>query len=131
MSRMQQANGQQPAINGQQLNANQMGLGQPKPGQVPPPKQPQSAPNSGPQSHPEPTTGPANTANNRPNARPQPGGRNAAQHSSPAQPSKNLKLASSDDVVEVPNPNVQQPRPAPQQPQDATQTQQARQNLTQ
>lgn len=57
-------------------------------------------------------------AANRPASRQQPPARTAAQTSSPAQPARNLKRASSDDVVEVPNPNIQQQqRPAPQQPQ--------------
>lgn len=55
-------------------------------------------------------------ANNARPARPSTAGRTTAQNSSPAQPPKNLKRASSDDVVEVSNPNTQQtPRPTLQQ----------------
>ncbi|TVY35968.1 hypothetical protein LSUB1_G007338 [Lachnellula subtilissima] len=64
--------------------------------QVPTPKQAAAAQPAA------PTAGaPANRVA-RPNAR------NSAQNSSPAQPAKNLKRASSDDVVEVPNPNAAQ-----------------------
>ncbi|KAH6720050.1 hypothetical protein BKA61DRAFT_228493 [Leptodontidium sp. MPI-SDFR-AT-0119] len=119
MSRMQQASGQAPPHMTGQPIPNQMGQPQPKPGQ--PPKQPQTGPNSGPQSHPEPAPGLPNASNNRPNSRPQPNARNAAQGSSPAQAPKNLKRASSDDVIEVPNPNIQPSRPSPQPAQDATQ----------
>ena len=86
----------------------------PLPGQPPPvgaagiqqPKQTQaetSAPNT-------------STANNNRAARPATNGRGAPQNSSPAQALKNnLKRASSDDVVEVPNPNTQpQNRSVPQ-----------------
>lgn len=95
---------------------NQMGQNQPKSGQ--PPKQAQPGPNPGPQ---EPATGLPNASNSRPNSRPQPNARNAAQTSSPPQALKNLKRASSDDVIEVPNPNAQQPRPSPQLAQESTQ----------
>lgn len=57
-------------------------------------------------------------AANRPASRQQPPARNAGPTSSPAQAARNLKRASSDDVVEVPNPNIQQQqRPTSQQPQ--------------
>lgn len=47
-------------------------------------------------------------------ARPPTAGRAAGQNSSPAQPSKNLKRSSSDDVIEVPNPNAAQSSTAQQ-----------------
>lgn len=115
LSRMQQANAQAPHMTGQP-NPNQIGQAQPKTTQGP--KPPQAGQNSGPQAHPESTPG---IPNNRPNSRPQANARNAAQTSSPAQPAKNLKRASSDDVIEVPNPNTQQPRPSPQPAQDSNQ----------
>ncbi|KAG0646689.1 hypothetical protein D0Z07_6279 [Hyphodiscus hymeniophilus] len=79
----------------------------PPEGQIPPmpvapvqqPKQPQSE-------SAQPNTGAVN--NNR-TARPSTNGRAPPQNPSPAQgPRNNLKRASSDDVVEVPNPNLQQ-----------------------
>jgi hypothetical protein len=90
-----------------QQNANAMG-----PAAVPQQKQPQSAS--------EPSAPNNATANNARTTRPPTGGRPAPQNSSPAQPPKNnLKRASSDDVVEVPNPNTQQQnRPAPQPAQE-------------
>jgi hypothetical protein len=66
----------------------------------------------------------ANAPNAARAARPQPAGRSQAQNSSPAGPPKNLKRASSDDVVEI-------PRPAPQQTQQPKPpNQQARANLS-
>ncbi|KAL2074468.1 hypothetical protein VTL71DRAFT_8246 [Oculimacula yallundae] len=108
MSRMQQAKGQPPQMPGQP-NSNQMGQGQARPGQAP--KQ-----SAGPQPHPEAGAGAPNSNSNRPTPRPQPNARNAAQSSPPAQAPKNLKRASSDDVVEVPNPNSQQPPQSAQEP---------------
>ncbi|KAH7360495.1 hypothetical protein BKA65DRAFT_577250, partial [Rhexocercosporidium sp. MPI-PUGE-AT-0058] len=105
----QQAQAQAQAQGQGQMTLQQQQQPQPKPGQAP--KQPQTGPNSGALSHPEPATGLPNASNNRPNARPQPNARNTAQASSPAQAPKNLKRASSDDVIEVPNPNIQQSRP--------------------
>jgi hypothetical protein len=77
---------------------------------------------------PQPAPEPAQNAQNaiRP-PRPQSTSRNPNPNpnpnaSSPAQPPKNnLKRASSDDVVEVPNPNAPQSRPIPQQTQGPTQ----------
>jgi len=71
-------------------------------------------------SAPSEQTAPTPTTANRP--RPQSNTRPAAQNPSPAQPPKTLKRASSDDVVEVPNPNTQQaPRPTPQHTQNQAQ----------
>jgi hypothetical protein len=124
MQRMGQQNGQQPHQSGQaQQNAAAMPTAQVLQAQMSQQKQPQPGPDS--------TNAAANAANASRAARPQPTGRNQAQTSSPAQPSKNLKRASSDDVVEVPNPNAQQSRPAPQQSQGSKQpNQQTRANLT-
>ncbi|KAF4625361.1 hypothetical protein G7Y89_g12805 [Cudoniella acicularis] len=97
----------QQIINGKMPN-------QPAPTQVPPPNKPQPGPEA------------AASANSAPNAnrvRPTPSNaRNPAQNSSPAQPANNLKRASSDDPVEVPNPNApQNSKPAPpQRPQGST-----------
>ena len=92
--------------------------------QVPQQKQPQSGP--------EPPVPTAATANNNRTARPPTSGRAAPQNSSPAQPPKNnLKRASSDDVVEVPNPNTQQPnRSVPQPAQDQQSMPQQPRNMT-
>ncbi|KAI6712766.1 hypothetical protein JHW43_004733 [Diplocarpon mali] len=114
LSRMQQASGQPP-------QPNQMGLPQPNLGQPPQPTQPLAGPNAGPQSNPEPGA----ASNNRP--RSQANGRNTAQSPSAAHPAKNLKRASSDDLVEIPNPNTQASRPAPHDP---VQVPQNRANLT-
>jgi hypothetical protein len=124
MQRMGQQNGQQPHQPGQtQQNATAMPTAQILQAQMSQQKQPQPGPDS--------TNAATNAANASRDARPQPAGRNQAQTSSPAQPSKNLKRASSDDVVEVPNPNAQQSRPAPQQSQGSKQpNQQTRANLT-
>jgi hypothetical protein len=124
MQRMGQHNGQQPHQSGQaQQNAAAMPTAQVLQAQMSQQKQPQPGPDS--------TNAAANAANASRAARPQPTGRNQAQTSSPAQPSKNLKRASSDDVVEVPNPNAQQSRPAPQQSQGSKQpNHQTRANLT-
>ena len=88
------------------------GQGQPGPASIPQQKQSQSGS--------EPPAANAPAANNARAARPPTSGRPAPPASSPAQPPKNnLKRASSDDVVEVPNPNTQQQnRPAPQPTQE-------------
>jgi hypothetical protein len=120
MNQMAQMNGQQSRPGQQQPNP--MATNQQMAGQVQQPKQPQPAP--------EPPAQTTVTNVNR-QARAQPNARNAPQNSSPAQPPKNLKRASSDDVVEVPNPNTQQPRSTPQQAQGPGQPpQQGRPNLT-
>ena len=62
----------------------------------------------GPQSKqmpPVPEQAPSSATTNPRSARPQTAGRATGQNSSPAQPAKNLKRTSSDDVIEVPNPN--------------------------
>jgi hypothetical protein len=68
-----------------------------------------------------------NLQNANRNARPAPSAApNMGQNSSPAQPAKNLKRSQSDDVIEVPNPNIAQPlrQPAQQtQQNNAQQTQ--------
>ncbi|TVY76139.1 hypothetical protein LSUE1_G007102 [Lachnellula suecica] len=121
--------------NMQMQQMSQMNAQQPRPGQ-PQPNPNARAPN---QATPAQTTKPivpepnsaANTQNaNRAN-RPQPNPR-SAQNSSPAQPPNKLKRASSDDVVEVPNPNAQQAtRSTPQQTSIQKQpSQQGRQLLT-
>ncbi|TVY39160.1 hypothetical protein LOCC1_G005571 [Lachnellula occidentalis] len=102
-NQISQMNGPRP---GQpQPNPIARGPNQASPAQVPTPKQvAQPAP---------PIAGAPTNRAARPNAR------NAAQNSSPAQPAKNLKRASSDDVVEVPNPNAaQNVRSAQQQAQN-------------
>ncbi|KUJ20910.1 uncharacterized protein LY89DRAFT_418839 [Mollisia scopiformis] len=112
MTRMQaqQGGGQQPHQPG--LTNGPAAVPQQKPNQTPQQK---------PQPAPEPTSTP-NNANPARAARQQPGDHNAAQNSSPAQPAKNLKRASSgDDVVEVPNPNTQRPQTAAQNTQEANQ----------
>jgi hypothetical protein len=121
--RMGQQNGPQPHQSGQlQPNTNSMATGQVMQVHMSQQKQPQSGP--------EPPNPVANPANASRAGRPQPAGRNQAQNSSPAQASKNLKRASSDDVVEISNPNTQQPRQAPQQTQGPKQpNQQPRANL--
>jgi hypothetical protein len=103
--RMQQVNAQQ----NQQSNQPQAqpnAQAQAKQAPVAPPKQPQQTSEAAATS-----TNNANTARAAP--RPPQNARNQGQNSSPAQPVKSLKRASSDDVVEVPNPNNQQARPAP------------------
>ena len=126
-SQMNQMNGQQnrPGMQPQpqpQQNVNSMGAAQP--GQIPQSKPSVSAPETAVQT--------ANNANIGRAARPPPNGRAAAQNSSSAH-SKNLKRASSDDVVEVPNPNAQQPPrsvPQPAQGQKQSNQQPGRPNLT-
>lgn len=119
MQQMQMAN-----MNGQQLpngmtpGNNSLGLAQNMPPRNPQPKQPQTAP------EPVPTPGPAQKSN-----KVTPAGR-AAQNSSPAPLNKNLKRASSDDVVEVPNPNTQPPRGTPQQTHTQKPILSTRQSLT-
>jgi hypothetical protein len=105
-NQMSQINGPRP---GQpQPNPNARGPNQAPPAQAPGPKQPPA---------PQPAASTANAPNANRAARPS--ARSAARNSSPAQPAKNLKRASSDDVVEVPNPNPpQNARSAPQQAQD-------------
>ncbi|PBP28971.1 hypothetical protein BUE80_DR000094 [Diplocarpon rosae] len=114
MSRMQQASGQQPV-------PNQMGLPQLNIGQPAQPTQSPAGPYAASQSNAEPSA----ASNNRPQA--QANGRSTAQSSSPAQPAKNLKRASSDDLVEIPNPNAKASRPAPP---ETVQVPQNRSNLT-
>ncbi|CZS93375.1 hypothetical protein WAI453_000975 [Rhynchosporium graminicola] len=118
LSRMQQASGQPPHMTGQP-NLSQAGQVQTRPGQVP--KQ-----NAGPQPNTETGAALTNPNSNRPTSRAQPNARNAAQSSPPPQAPKNLKRASSDDVIEVPNPNAQQPSLPVQEP-----VQQPRQQITQ
>ena len=117
--RMNQQNGQQLQQPGQPLqNANNaIPAATVMPAQIPQQKQPQPGP--------ELPNSNASAANASRAARPQPpAGRNQARNSSPAPPAKNLKRASSDDVVEI-------PRPAPQQTQQPKQpNQQARGNLS-
>lgn len=113
MNRMQsqQASGQQPQQPGMTANT---------PTTVPLQK-PTQTPQQKPQPTPEPASAPNNTNAARA-ARPQPADRNAAQNSSPAQPTKNLKRSSSsDDVVEVPNPNSQRPQPTASNSQESNQ----------
>jgi hypothetical protein len=113
----QQRMNQQPQQLGQPLQiANSMPGAAGMTAQIPQQKQPQPGP--------EPSNSTPNTANASRAARPPPGGRNQAQNSSPAQPAKNLKRASSDDVIEIPRP-ANQPPPQPKQP-----NQQARVNLS-
>lgn len=117
-SQMNQMNGQQPRPGMQtgqpQQNANSLGAAQP--GQMAQSKPPVSGPDVI-----APTTNNASTGR----AVRQPlNGRPTAQNSSPAQPSKSLKRASSDDVVEVAHPIAQQlPRSVPQQVQAQAQKQ--------
>lgn len=122
LQRMQQANSQQnhqqPPQPQQQPNAQP----QAKPAPVAPPKQPQQTA--------ETASSTANNANANRSARPQQNAKSQAQNSSPAQPAKNLKRASSDDVVEVPNPNAQQARPAQAPAQTPNQPSQMRVPLT-
>jgi hypothetical protein len=116
--RMNQQNGQQAQQPGQQpaVNANSMPGAAVMPAPMPQQKQPQPGT--------EPPNSIPNAANASRAARPPPAARNQVQNSSPAQPAKNLKRASSDDVVEI-------PRPAPQQTQQPKQpNQQARANLS-
>jgi hypothetical protein len=106
----QAAQGQQPRPGLPQGQAPPTGVGQ-----IPQPKQAQVGPDS---------AAPNSTAaNNNRSVRPPTSARAAPPNASPAQPSKNnLKRASSDDVVEVPNPNTQQPNrsvPQPSQSQQA------------
>lgn len=112
MMQMQMAN-QMPQMDGQQPRpAMQPGQAQQGGNQMAPSQKAPQAKQVQPPA-PEPAA-PAPTANARA-ARPAPAGRAAGQNSPPA-PVKNLKRASSDDVVEVPNPNAPQPS-APQQSQ--------------
>jgi hypothetical protein len=122
LQRMQQANaqqGHQPGQSQPQANAHLLGQAQVKPVQMPQAKQAQ-----------EQSSGAGNNSNAPRNARPQTATKNQAQNSSPAQPAKNLKRANSDDVVEVPNPNIQQARSAQQAGQAPNQIPQMRPNLT-
>lgn len=117
---------QQQQQQSQMHNANMAGqinlINQSRPGQQPPNTR---APNQPPQSQPQaqqakpapPNAEAANAQNANRAGRPTPNAaRNAPPSSSPAQaPKNNLKRAQSDDVIEVPNPNIQQPpRPAAQ-----------------
>jgi hypothetical protein len=125
---MAQMNGQppRPGQPGQpQQNLNVRGPNQPPQAQIPASKQPAA---------PEPPVSTANASNANRAPRSQPNNaRNAAPTSSPAQPANKLKRASSDDIVEISNPNGQQPaRTAPQQtPVQKQPSQQGRQPLTQ
>lgn len=116
MNQMSHMNGQQARLGAQavqpqpQPNNSSTGPAQQMQNQVSQAKPPQSAS--------ENTKTAASTGRQ---AQQQQNARNAAQNSSPAQPPKNLKRASSDDVVEVPNPNAQQPRSTPQQSQGPNQ----------
>lgn len=107
----QQAASQQ--IQNQQLQMQgQISLNGPRPGQ-PQPNPNTRAPNQAPSAQaPTPkqaaASQPAAPTAGAPASRAARPNRNAAQNSSPAQPAKNLKRASSDDVVEVPNPNAAQ-----------------------
>jgi hypothetical protein len=122
ITRMAQANNQR-SLQQPQPNVNPVGPNQNISGQVS--QQKQSQPSS---ELATPTTAAAITGR-VPQA--QPNNRNPTQNSSPAQPPKNLKRASSDDVVEVPNPNSQQSRQTPHQAQAPKQVlQQHRGNLT-
>jgi hypothetical protein len=122
MTRMAQANNQR-SLQQPQPNVNPAGPIQNISGQVS--QQKQSQPSS---ELATPTTAAANTSRV---SQAQPNNRNPTQNSSPAQPPKNLKRASSDDVVEVPNPNSQQSRQTPHQAQAPKQIpQQPRANLT-
>ena len=100
-----------------QIQMSQMNGQQPRPGAPPQTQQPgnsMGATQNGPKQAPSGTeTVPTPTTASRV-ARPTQNGRPNAQNSSPAQPAKSLKRASSDDVVEVPNPNAQPPRPTAQ-----------------
>lgn len=120
LQRMQQANAQQNHQQPPQTQSNAQP--QAKPAAVVPPKQPQQAA--------EPASSAANNANANRTARSQQNAKTQAQNSSPAQPAKNLKRASSDDVVEVPNPNAQQARPAQPPAQGPNQPSQMRVPLT-
>ncbi|KAJ8065253.1 hypothetical protein OCU04_005952 [Sclerotinia nivalis] len=112
MANMAQMNGQQVPQNTQPglPNSTPMTTPQQPPGQMPQQKPAASVPEPAGPSIPTPASRPRPPPNNK---------STAGQSSSPAQPAKNnLKRASSDDVVEVPNPNGQQrpaPAPAPQQ----------------
>jgi len=108
-----------------QPGAMQNGMQRPAPGQpqmqpnqtqkqVPRPQQPAVQASSQQQSSPSEPVQP--TPPNR-GARAGQIARQAAPNASPSQPPKSLKRANSDDVVEVPNPNLQQPRTTPQQQQ--------------
>jgi hypothetical protein len=111
---------------------------QPRPGQQPPmpnnrPPAPPSAPPAQPKQMPMNN---ANAGNNLPNAnrtaRPTPNAaQNGGQNSSPAQPAKNLKRSQSDDVIEVPNPNIAQPPRQPAQQPHAAQPNQQNQHTQQ
>ncbi|KAH8658773.1 hypothetical protein BGZ60DRAFT_126893 [Tricladium varicosporioides] len=100
--------------------------GQPRPGQPQPnpnARMQNQVPPQVPQSKQQPPgPGPGVSGNNAANAnRPRPtpnNARNTGPNSSPAQPPNKLKRASSDDPIEVPNPNAPQNRPQPQQAQD-------------
>lgn len=118
--RLQQASAQQK----HQANQPQP---QAKPAPIAPPKQAPQATQT-----PETAASTANNTNTTRNSRPQQNAsaRNQAQNSSPAQPAKNLKRASSDDVVEVPNPNAQQARPTQPPTQNGNQQPQMRNPLT-
>jgi hypothetical protein len=122
MTRMAQANNQR-SLQQPQPNVNPVGPNSNISSQAS--QQKQSQPSS---ELATPTTAAANTGRV---AQAQLNSRNATQNSSPAQPPKNLKRASSDDVVEVPNPNSQQSRQTPHQAQAPKQVQQQpRANLT-
>ncbi|KAG9233983.1 hypothetical protein BJ875DRAFT_484605 [Amylocarpus encephaloides] len=95
---------------------------QPRPGQQlqnrgPPQGQPPQPKQALPVAEPPNANASAQNANRAARPAPNPA-RGAIPNSSPAQPPKNLKRAQSDDVIEVPNPNMSQPaRPAPPQAQ--------------
>jgi hypothetical protein len=102
--RIQQANAQQQSHQAGQPQPQHNAQPQAKPTPVAQPKQAPPAV--------EPTTTNSNAANTARAAKPQPNAKSQPQ-SSPPQPAKNLKRSSSsDDVVEVPNPNTQQARTA-------------------
>ncbi|EHK98035.1 hypothetical protein M7I_6080 [Glarea lozoyensis 74030] len=128
MQNMQMQN-QMPQLNMQQGRSGQ----QPQMANARPAVQPPAQPNQPKQMPPNVNT--PNAANNNlqnanRNARPAANStQNGPQNSSPAQPSKSLKRSQSDDVIEVPNPNISQPSRQPvQQAHAAQQNQQTLQN---
>lgn len=120
-NQMAQMNGQQQPRSGIQGQIGNLMGTQNASGPIPQVKQPQPTP--------EPTLPAPSTGHNGRSHRPAPNGRETVQTSSPTQPSR--KRASSDDVIEVPNPSAQSQRPPPQQNQGPKPAyQQARPNLT-
>jgi hypothetical protein len=116
----------------------QLNMQQGRPGQQPhmanarPAVQPPAQPNQPKQMPPNVNTPNAvnNLQNANRNARPAANApQTGQQNSSPSQPSKSLKRSQSDDVIEVPNPNISQPSRQPvQQTHAAQQNQQNLQN---